>query len=108
MDRLLSELTDWLIHNRAISSDDKELYEYAIYSFIISTVPLVIFLVISGIIGMFPEGFLIIMPFMVIRKFGGGYHAKHAYICMIMSTGLLAGCLYVVSHFSGSRLIPKV
>lgn len=24
MDRLLSELTDWLIHNRAISSDDKE------------------------------------------------------------------------------------
>ena len=89
----MSELTDWLIHNHAISSDDKELYEYAIYSFIISTVPLVIFLVISGIIGMFPEGFLIIMPFMVIRKFGGGYHAKHAYICMIMSTGLLAGCL---------------
>ena len=106
MDRLLSELTDWLIHNHAISSDDKELYEYAIYSFIISTVPLVIFLVISGIIGMFPEGFLIIMPFMVIRKFGGGYHAKHAYICMIMSTGLLAGGLYAVSHFSGSRLIP--
>mgnify|MGYP002616413802 CR=1 FL=1 len=68
MDRLLSELTDWLIDNHAISSDDKELYEYAIYSFIISTVPLVIFLVISGIIGMFPEGFLIIMPFMVIRK----------------------------------------
>lgn len=49
MDRLLSELTDWLIHNHAISSDDKELYEYAIYSFIISTVPLVIFLVVSGI-----------------------------------------------------------
>ena len=72
----------------------------------ISTVPLVIFLVISGIIGMFPEGFLIIMPFMAIRKFGGGYHAKHAYICMIMSTGFLAGCLYAVSHFSGSRLIP--
>lgn len=43
MDRLLSELTDWLIDNHAISSDDKELYEYAIYSFIISTVPLVIF-----------------------------------------------------------------
>ena len=39
MDRLLSELTDWLIDNHAISSDDKELYEYAIYSFIISTVP---------------------------------------------------------------------
>lgn len=49
MDRLLSELTDWLIHNHAISSDDKELYEYAIYSFIISTVPLVIFLVIKRI-----------------------------------------------------------
>lgn len=25
---------------------------------------------------------------------------------MIMSTGLLAGCLYAVSHFSVSRLIP--
>ena len=72
----------------------------------ISTVPLVIFLVISGIIGMFREGLLIILPFMVIRKFSGGYHAKHAYICMIMSTGLLAGCLDAVSHFPGSRLMP--
>lgn len=28
MDRLLSELTDWLIHNHAISSDDKEFRKY--------------------------------------------------------------------------------
>ena len=44
------------------------------------------------------EGVLIVFPFMVIRKFAGGFHAKHAYVCMIVSTGLLGLCLYIVVH----------
>ena len=42
--------------------------------------PLAIFLIASSVIGMMPEGLLIIAPFMIIRKFSGGYHARHAYI----------------------------
>lgn len=98
MNRIVSLLSGWLIKHNAIEPGDRELYEYALYSFLLSITPLIIFLIISGVIEMFWEGVLIVFPFMVIRKFAGGFHAKHAYVCMIVSTGLLGLCLYVVAH----------
>ena len=100
MNRIVSLLSGWLIKYNAIEPNDRELYEYALYSFLLSFTPLVIFLIISGVIEMFWEGVLIVFPFMVIRKFAGGFHAKHAYVCMIVSTGLLGLCLYIVVHIT--------
>lgn len=98
MEYVLRVLSSWLVQQDAIKPDDRELYEYAIYSFLISIIPLAIFLIASGIIGMLTEGLLIIFPFMIIRKFSGGYHAKHAHTCLFISVGLLGICLYVVTH----------
>lgn len=98
MEYVLRVLSSWLVQQNAIEADDRELYEYAIYSFLISITPLAIFLIASGVIGMLPEGLLIIIPFMVIRKFSGGYHAKHAHTCLFISVSLLGICLYVVAH----------
>lgn len=102
MEQVLSLLSGWLVQHKAIKPGDRDLYEYAIYSFLVSVAPLAIFLIASGAIGMLPEGIMIIFPFMVTRKFSGGYHAKHASVCMVASTGLLVVCLYVVSHAAGS------
>lgn len=98
MNQIVSLLSGWLIKHNAIGPSDRELYEYALYSFLLSFTPLIIFLIISGVIEMFWEGVLIVFPFMVIRKFAGGFHAKHAYVCLIVSTGLLGLCLYIVAH----------
>jgi len=104
MEHILRALSNWLIQQDAIKPDDRELYEYAICSFLISVMPLAIFLIASGVIGMLPEGLLIIVPFMVIRKFSGGYHARHAYTCMMISMGLLGSSFYVVIHVDCSQL----
>ena len=98
MVHVLRGLSGWLVQQNAIKPDDRELYEYAMYSFLVSVMPLVIFLVASGVIGMLTEGLLIVIPFMVTRKFSGGYHAGHAYTCMMISVGLLASSFYVVIH----------
>lgn len=98
MGHVLRALSGWLVQQDAIKPDDRELYEYAIYSFLVSVMPLAIFLVVSGVIGMLTEGLLIVIPFMVIRKFSGGYHARHAYTCMMISVGLLTSSFYVVIH----------
>lgn len=98
MGYVLRALSGWLVQQDAIESGDRELYEYAMYSFMISIMPLVIFLIASGVIGMLTEGLLIVIPFMVTRKFSGGYHARHAYTCMIISLGLLVSSFYVVIH----------
>ena len=104
MEYISRVLSGWLAQQNAIEPDDRGLYEYAMYSFLVSVMPLVIFLIASGIVGMLPEGVLIIIPFMVIRKFSGGYHAKHAYICMTISLGLLVSSFYVVIHSECSWL----
>ena len=104
MEYISRVLSGWLDQQNAIEPDDRGLYEYAMYSFLVSVMPLVIFLIASGIVGMLPEGVLIIIPFMVIRKFSGGYHAKHAYICMTISLGLLVSSFYVVIHSECSWL----
>lgn len=105
MEYILNLLSEWLIKQKAIKSSERELYEYAIYSFLISFIPLVIFLIASGAIGMLLEGMLIIFPFMIIRKFSGGYHAKYACVCLIVSTGLLGICLYGAIHSSNSWIL---
>ena len=40
MNNLSRSLTDWLYRQGAISEDDRELYEYAAYCFLITTAPL--------------------------------------------------------------------
>lgn len=98
MQQALRGLSCWLVQHGAIKSGDRELYEYATYSFLISVIPLVIFLIASGIMGVLAEGVVIFISYMLIRKFSGGYHAKHAYTCMAISAGMLGACLYVVTH----------
>lgn len=98
MEHILRALSGWLIKHDAIEPDDRELYEYALYSFLVSVMPLAIFLIASGMIGMLTEGLLIVIPFMVTRKFSGGYHAGHAYTCMMISVGLLTSSFYIVNH----------
>lgn len=104
MNHVIRALSNWLIKHDAINPADRELYEYAIYSSLISITPLVIFLIVSGVIEMLLEGVLIIIPFMITRKFSGGYHAKHAASCMLISVGLLGVCLYVVAQADNSWL----
>ena len=96
-------ISEWLIKKNAIRETEKELYTYAVYSFFISIVPTFLFLLFSGMVGMIREGILIIFPFMVLRKYSGGYHAKYAWLCMILSCVALAGCLYSVRFFPYGR-----
>lgn len=98
MGHVLRALSGWLVQQDAIEPGDRELYEYAMYSFLVSVIPLAIFLIASGVMGMLLEGLLIVIPFMVTRKFSGGYHAGHAYTCMMISVGLLGSSFYIVMH----------
>ena len=36
------------------------------------------------------EGLLMILPFMLIRKFSGGFHLKSSTVCLVSSTLLLS------------------
>ena len=93
----ISGITEWLIQKEAIDTDDKELYEYAVHSLILSIMPIGMVLLIGIILGAVKEGLLMILPFMVIRKFSGGYHAKKEINCLIASGISLTLCVWLAS-----------
>ena len=87
--RLSKVTAKWLLRAGAISASDVELYEYGIYSFLFTLCPLGLVLVISLFLHMVAEGLLLIIPFILIRKFCGGFHFQSSVLCGIVSTAVL-------------------
>ena len=67
-------IVTWLIKHKAILNEDRELYEYAVYGFFLTTFPIIISITIGGIMGKIFESILFIVTFMLTRKYSGGFH----------------------------------
>lgn len=88
-------IVDWLIRHRAIENEDEELYEYAIYSLRMLITPVFMALMVGMCLGGVRESIAIAIPFIIIRKFSGGYHAKYLWMCLTGSTLLLSLCIWI-------------
>lgn len=58
--------------------------------------------------GQVKESVMITLPFMLIRKFSGGYHTKHAWSCMICSCLLLYLCITVSSYITAGWILQFI
>lgn len=93
MEKCTKKITDWLIRCDAVEEADRELYEYAVYSIFLTLSPILLAIIFGFLFGAIWQGILIILPFIVIRKFSGGYHAKRAGACLVSSSLLLVLCI---------------
>lgn len=91
--RIAAVTAKCLLQAGAISASDVELYEYGIYSFLFTMCPLGLVLMISVFLNMVIEGILLIIPFILIRKFCGGFHFQSSVLCGIVSTLVLTAFL---------------
>lgn len=91
--RLAVVTAKWLLQAGAISANDVELYEYGIYSFLFTMCPLGLVIIISFFLNMVAEGILLIIPFILVRKFCGGFHFQSPVLCGIVSTAVLTAFL---------------
>ena len=87
------KISEWLEKEGLISSERHILFAYAAYSLLFGMMPILIISIIGIVFGMLQEGLLMILPFMAIRKFSGGFHMKSTRHCIffsitILSTGL--------------------
>lgn len=89
MQKVAGKIVIWLIRQEAIKDDEKELYEYAVCSLFMMIVTVILAICIGFCFGVFIESIILILPFMLIRKFSGGYHAKKQTICLCISSMLL-------------------
>ena len=86
-------ITDWLGRCDVIKDEDRELYKYASYSVLVSISPLVLAILVGYVMGAIKESLLIIVSFVVVRKFSGGYHANKASTCFWGSSLILVLCI---------------
>lgn len=91
-------IVTWLIKQKAILKEDRELYEYATYSFFLSFFPLFISIIIGSVMGKVLESILFIVTFMLTRKYSGGFHTRHAWVCIISSLIILFVCIYIIAN----------
>lgn len=89
-----------LIECSVIGEADRELYEYAVHSLWLNVAPIFLVLLLGGVMGRIKEGLLLIIPFLAIRKYAGGFHAKKESTCLVSSSLLLALCVYLTGHLN--------
>ena len=98
IEKCANTIADWLINCEVVKETDKELYSYAVYSILLSLSTLLLAIGFGIGMGCVGRSVMIIMPFVIIRKFSGGYHTKHAWSCLIWSCLLLVLCMVLSFH----------
>ncbi len=94
-------IADWLVGNNVIQTKEKEVYVYGAYSLVVSILPLAMALVFGCLMKCPVRAVLVILPFVFLRKYSGGFHVKQAWVCMTGSSILLVVCIkcsFLLTH----------
>ena len=93
--RIVIRIADWLISHGEINEEDRDLYQYALKNLLHAILPISLSLIV-GLLFHCPERTLIIiLPFVCLRRFGGGFHLRNAWVCMFFSAILITDCLAI-------------
>ena len=106
MHRAADSVANWLVKGNAIGEEEAELYSYAMYSFLITSIPLILSIVVGTFMNMLLESILFIAPFVIIRKYSGGFHLKSPTVCLIVSTGIIAVFLLCIKFVLKYEFYP--
>lgn len=79
-------IINWLIKQKVISEDERELYEYAYRSLLYLFTPFIIAIVVGSILHSVMESVIMVIPFVILRSFCGGFHMKNIRGCLIVSS----------------------
>lgn len=108
LNNMSEKIVDWFIRQKAISTDERELYEYAVHCLFSLLYPLVFALVIGAFFGMPIEAVAMIMPFIAVRKFSGGYHADSFYKCLIISSIVIVTMLQISKYINNNMFFNVI
>lgn len=108
MTQMVRELAKWLVRQDVIQEKDKEAYEYSIYCMLLTAAPLFLSVAVGMVMGDLKGSIILVLPFLIIRKFSGGFHAKHIYSCLTVSALLLAVCFYLALRIQNNVLLGSI
>lgn len=108
LNNMSEKIADWLIEQKAISTGERELYAYAVYCLFSLLYPIAFASVIGAFLGMPIEAVVMIMSFIAVRKFSGGYHADSFYKCLIISSIVIMTMLQISNYINNNLLFNVI
>ncbi len=93
-------VTDFFLENRVIDSDDAETYQYGNEIIISSIIDLLIVIILGLIYKELLNAALFFISFLLLRTFGGGYHADTYLKCKIIYTIDISLILFLSKYAS--------
>ena len=99
MERISKKLTNWLISNKVITTEEKEVYEYGIFQMIVNMLDTLSILSLSILFNELTATCCYIVCFCMLRKYAGGYHAQSLIGCYGMTIGSTLLMLITIKVF---------
>lgn len=104
MIRIISEaIAKWLESEGTVACNECTLFQYAAYSFLFGMLPIGIALIWGIYFGMIREGIVLMIPYMLLRKFSGGFHLKSSGLCLVITTCVLAFSMRLSKYIASTR-----
>ena len=75
-----------MIDEGVLTESEKEIYEYAVIMHIFNVLPFVMASILVPVTKLKYEGYILILPFALLRRYCGGFHFKNCGVCLFVST----------------------
>lgn len=95
-EKILKKITRQLEESGKIQGDMRDLYYYGIQQEFIILLNFATYLFMGLILGMFWQSFLFLFIYMPLRSFAGGYHARNAESCYVLSVIIITVALLLI------------
>ena len=100
IDRLAAGLTGWFIQQGLIQQEDYEVYVYCIDSLLVKLFYYVALLTAAIYLNIVPQTVLYCTGFAAFRYTAGGYHAKSAGLCMVLTILVFALSMITIQYIT--------
>lgn len=98
-------ILDILIKNNAVTKDDRAIVLFGIEQGLRSVMEVIVMLITAALMNLFWQSVIILISFIPVRIYAGGYHAKTPMQCAVKSWMLLTAVLLWMKYIPGNVII---
>ena len=100
-----NNITNYLICKKVIKDDDREIYQYGfeqVFSYLLNIATM---LLLGIILGKIYQSLVLILSFMALRSYSGGYHANTPLQCYLLTVMSISATLSIMKFITIDRFI---
>lgn len=100
-----NNITNYLICKKVIKDDDREIYQYGFEQVFSSLLNIATMLLLGIILGKIYQSLVLILSFMALRSYSGGYHANTPLHCYLLTVMSISATLSIMKFITIDRFI---